>query len=632
MIIYHNTKDSFINDVRNGIIADKLEDEFKKHDISHNNRAEHRAWVNSLHFMKDVLDDKEIDGDCELAIEYKIPLTSKRVDFLIAGKDENNQTNIVVIELKQREDAEQTELKDTVYTYVGQKMRYVTHPSYQAYSYAKTIQNFNETVNNYDVSLEPCAYLHNFEEKNRTHIDNEFYKEAIDLAPIFLQRDSLKLTNFIKKYIKKKDGENILFKIDSGKLKPSKNLQDSLGLMLRGNKEFELIDEQKVAYEVILQRLHESFKNSRNLSEKPQKYTFIIQGGPGTGKSVIAVSLLCTLIQEGYSAAYVSKNSAPRNVYFKKLRKDKFNLNYLKSLFIGSGSFVNAKLNLFDCLLCDEAHRLAKKAYRYNGKNQILDIIHASLISVFFIDAHQRVTVYDSGSIEEIKKAAEIEHSIIVHDDSFNLTSQFRCNGSDGYLNFLDNLLEIEKTENYTFDKNFDYELRLFNSPSKMREELRKKNINNKARMLAGYCYNWESQNKEKRSFMDINLEDNFHAQWNFNNTDTWIIDEDSFEQVGCIHTCQGLELDYAGVIIAKDLRFVNGKVITDYKQKASTNRAFFGLGNYEKSEGEAIADSIVRNTYRVLLSRAQKGTYIYCEDKALLKHISDMTGVPIEY
>ena len=631
MIIYHNTKGKFINDVRSGIIADKIEKEFMNHNLNHSNTAEHRAWANSLHFMKDVLDDNEIDNDCELAIEYKIPLTSKRVDFLIAGKDEKNQTNIVVIELKQREDAKPTELNDTVCTYVGSRMRYVAHPSYQAYSYAKTIQNFNETVNNYDVSLEPCAYLHNFSEKNRPHIDNEFYKEAIDLAPIFLQRDSIKLTQFIKKYIKKKDGENILFKIDNGKLKPSKNLQDALASMLRGNKEFELIDEQKVAYEVIKQRIDESFKNSRKLSETPQKYTFIIKGGPGTGKSVIAVSLLCYLINKGYSSAYVTQSTAPREVYFKKLRQEKYRLSYIKSLFVSAVNFVNADLNAFDCLICDEAHRLIKHHdLMYKGYNQIKDIIHASLISVFFIDEHQMVNFRDFGSIEQIKKTAKEENSIVVYDDNFNLVSQFRCNGSDGYLNFLDNLLEIEENENKTFDKDFDYELRLFNSPTKMRDELRKKNGNNKARMLAGFCYEWLSS--KNRELMDINLEDDFHAQRNFKEDKAWIINENSFEQVGCIHTCQGLELEYAGVIIGNNLVYRDGRILTDYTKNARSDHSFRLLKQHRESERANLADPIIRNVYRVLLSRGQKGTYIYCEDKALLKHISDVSGVTIEY
>ena len=160
-----------------------------------------------------------------------------------------------------------------------------------------------------------------------------------------------------------------------------------------------------------------------------------------------------------------------------------------------------------------------------------------------------------------------------------------------------------------------------------MREELRKKNENNKARMLAGYCYEWASKKDSNR--FDINLENNFHARWNFSNTKTWAIDEDSFDQIGCIHTSQGLEFDYAGVIIGKDLRFENEKVITDFTKRAKTDQSLKGI---KKTKNYSLADKIIRNTYKVLLSRAQKGCYIYSEDKELLKYIAKMLNKEIIY
>lgn len=272
MIIYQNSKKGFINDVRDNLIADKIEQEFKNHKIAHNNHAEYQSWCNSLQYMRNALDDEEIDNECRIAIEYQIPLTSKRVDFLIGGKDRNGRSNILVVELKQWEDSEETDHDYLVRAFTGGALRTVTHPSYQAYSYAKIISNFNEDVYKEDVSLLPCSYLHNYEEENRSHIDNDFYKNAIELAPIFLKSDAVKFRSFIKRYIVKKGGEDILLKIENGKLRPSKALQDSLSSMLRGNEEFYLIDEQKVVYETV-KKLVTSYVSSINKGLAESKNT-----------------------------------------------------------------------------------------------------------------------------------------------------------------------------------------------------------------------------------------------------------------------------------------------------------------------------------------------------------------------
>lgn len=628
MIVYQNTKGGFIDDVRQGIIADVIENEMNNHHIPHSHEGEYRAWMNSLRFMRDVLNDNEISDLCKIAIEYQIPLTSKRVDFLISGCDEYNNNNVVVVELKQWEDSKQTDRPDVVYAYTGGSNRFVCHPSYQAYSYAKVIENFNETIQKNNIKIQSCAYLHNYKEANRSHIDNEFYKEAITLAPIFLGRDEIKLTNFIKKFIKKEDNINILMQIENGKLKPSKSLQDAISNIFKGKQEFYLIDEQKVAYEIVKSLVNKSLKLSKDVNNENGKYTIIIKGGPGTGKSIIAIQLLKDLISSGKSAVYTSKNSSPREVYFKKLIENQYKKRYLKSLFIGSGSFINAGLNEFDCIVCDEAHRLNSKSgiFKNLGENQIKEIIHASRVSVFFIDEDQIVTSSDIGSVEEIKRWANIERSKVIYDDSLNLKSQFRCNGSDGYLAFIDNLLEIRETANYDFD--LDYDLKLFNSPTKLKEELKKKNTNNKARILAGYCYDWITKDKNDSDEYDIKLEDNFKAKWNFSNTSTWAIDDDSFDQVGCIHTSQGLEFDYVGVIIGKDLRYENNHVVTDPSKRARTDQSLKGLKH--KANYLLIADKIIKNTYKVLLTRGQKGCYIYCEDKNLLEYISKITKIDI--
>ena len=608
MIVYSGTKKSFQQDAINGVIANKIDSLFLQFGIAHESYAEFTSWKNSLPQMALIIGDNRIDDNVSIAIEYQIPLTSKRVDFMVGGNDGIND-NIVITELKQWENCLATTRENVVIAFTGGANRDVAHPSQQAYSYAKLIENFNETVREENIKLIPCAFLHNYKEANRKEICNPRYKEAIDDAPIFLQEDGNKLCDFFAKYVSKPSNKKLFDIIEYGKLKPSKSLQDSIGQMLNGSKEFEMIDEQQVAYATIL-------KLVQNSIGKDKKHTVIVQGGPGTGKSVIAINLLAKILNNNYSCVYVTKNSAPRTAFSTSLIKGKHTVSYLKGLFKGSGSFYDVPKNTFDCILCDEAHRLNAKSGMFSnlGENQIKEIINASKISVFFIDENQMISTKDIGTIQEIKKWAKQLGSIVHFNDSLRLSSQFRCNGSDGYIAFLDNLLGIKQTANQSFD--IDYDIEVFDDPIKMREALIAKNGSNKARMIAGYCYPWDS--RSNKSKYDIYLKNGFKAQWNFS-TDKFALDEDSFDQVGCIHSTQGLEFEYVGVIIGNDMRYENGLVITDRHQRASTDAAIKGLNGNEK-----LGDKIIRNTYKTLLSRGQKGCYIFCEDEALGKYIKN--------
>ena len=611
MIVYEGSKKSFKRDVMNGRIASNIDKLFAEYHIPGGQLGEYRAWENSLPRLALVLSDNRIPENSQIAIEYQIPLTSKRVDFMIGGADENKD-NIVIIELKQWETCTATSRENVVKAYTGGAEREVAHPSQQAYSYAKLIENFNEDVRINNIGLIPCAYLHNYKEENRGQICHKVYREALKDAPVFLQDDSEALQDFIAGFIKKPSEKDLFEIVEDGKIKPSKSLQDSVGRMLNGNKEFLMIDEQQVAYATILKLV----ENSVNSDEK---HTIIVQGGPGTGKSVIAINLLAKLLNNGVSCFYVTKTTAPRTTFSKSLIKGEHTVAYLRGLFKSSGSFINAPSNTFDCLLVDEAHRLKEKSglYENQGENQIKEIINATKISVFFIDEDQIVTTSDIGTVKEIKKWAKALGSTVHSGDNLKLLSQFRCNGSNGYLAFLDDVLQIRETANYDwFD--LDYDLRFFDSPTEMKEALRKTNVNNKSRMIAGYCYPWVSRSDKNK--MDIILEDGFKAQWNFS-TDQWATDPESFEQVGCIHSSQGLEFDYVGIIIGQDLTYENGEVKTHYEKRDKGDKTIKGI---KSSKNYELADRIIRNTYKTLLSRGQKGCFVYCEDKALLNYLKE--------
>ena len=605
MIVYSGTKKSFQRDTINGIIANRLDSLFAELGVTKESAGEFNSWKQSLPRMGLIVSNRMIDDDVQVALEYQIPLTSKRVDFMIGGFD-GYKDNVVIVELKQWEDCSATSRENVVNTYVGNALRDVAHPSQQAYSYAKLIEHFNEDVRINDIGLIPCAYLHNYKEENRSHICHPKYSEAIADAPIFLQEDSDKLSEFIAKHVPHKSNKDLFDIIENGKLKPSKALQDTVGSILDGNSEFEMIDEQQVAYATVL-------KLVENTIDSEDKHTIIVKGGPGTGKSVIAINLLAKIINNGKSCLYVTKTTAPRATFSTHLIKGKHTLGFLKGLFKGAGDIYKLDANTYDCMLVDEAHRLANRSGLYSkGQNQVREIINACKISVFFVDEDQIVTTKDIGTVEEIVAQANALGSQVHMSRSLELTSQFRCNGSDGYIAFIDDLLQIRNTANRSYF-DLDYDIKVFDDPCAMREALRTKNSNNKSRMIAGYCYPWNSA-KDKTK-IDIVLPHGFEAQWNFQ-TDTFATG-DTFEQVGCIHSTQGLEFDYVGIIIGKDLIFRDNAVITD-KSAVSQSDNSSGL---KTCNDPVMVNKIIKNTYKVLLTRGQKGCYVYCEDDDLREY-----------
>ena len=618
MLIYDGLKSDFMADTENDVLETKLYDTIKQKMNRSTGLSELNSWRNSLKEMYITLNDPAIPSDAGVAIEYNIPQTSKRVDFLISGYDDNNKGNVIIIELKQWEQLQAVEGHEAIVeTYTGGANRRVVHPSYQAWSYAALIKDYNQYVQDEDVELHPCAYLHNYPRKDNDPLDAKQYEDILSDAPAFTygQRDALR--SFIKKNIKTGDGEDTLVKIEHGKIKPSKQLQDSICGMLKGNKEFIMLDEQKVVYETIL-----------NLSTKCQKdnkkRTIIVEGGPGTGKTVVAINLLAELTKRDQFAQYVSKNSAPRIVYGYKL-KGSMKRNSVDNLFKGSGCYTDAPLNSIGTILADEAHRLNEKSGMFQnlGENQIKEIIHASRCSVFFIDESQRVTTSDIGSVEEIEKWAKMEHSEVLR---MELISQFRCNGSDGYLAWVDDVLQIRDTANYDLE-GIDYDIRICDSPMEMEHIILEKNsIRNRARILAGYCWNWPKETRNDVNYHDIKIGD-YGISWNLDGGDAFAINPDSVHEAGCIHTSQGLEFDYVGVIIGDDMRYENGEIITDYSKRAKTDQSMKGIKGIAKNnpqEANRLADEIIKNTYRTLMTRGMKGCYVYCTDSKLSEYLKE--------
>lgn len=614
MIVYNDNKKQFIDDVEENVIADRILSLVRLHGINAGHDSEYASWQNSMNFMRNVVADNEIDDDVQIAIEYNIPLTSKRVDFIISGSD-GNKDNIVIVELKQWQKAELVDksMPFSVRTYVGNDKRIVCHPSYQAYSYSRFITNYSEEVSCGCIGISPCAYLHNYSPEYKSILSDEIYKEWYQAAPFFIKNEVREFRDFIKKYIKKKSSRgDVLYFIENGRLRPTKALQESLISMVRGNKEFILLDEQAVCMDICLRTLEQCYRDGK-------KRTIVIQGGPGTGKSVLAVNLLMEAISRKMNASYVTKNSAPREAFVTLLSQgNAFKATDIKHLFRSPFNLSSCDPGTYDCLIVDEAHRLVKKMYGdWGGENQIKECIQAAVLSVFLMDEDQAITTKDIGSVSEIQKWCKELNSRMIMSIDTKLVSQFRCNGSDAYIQFVNNILQRneESVDIDISELNFDF--KVFDDPCELREALRQKNeVNNKSRMVAGYCYNWNVKNGRGEYDLEIG---EFKAKWNLEGDKIWAINSNSFDQVGCIHTAQGLEFDYVGVIIGKDLRFdpESNRVITD-KNAISKDDKSSGI----RSATDDIAHKLILNTYKTLLTRGQKGCYVYCEDSNLSDYI----------
>ena len=615
MRVYSSTCQDFIRDVGTGQIAAIVERAYTRAYGHSTSESEIRSWKNSLAALSNILDHGDVPSDLGLGIEFQIPKTSKRIDVLLSGTSALDESSVLIVELKQWEFTNKTTMDGVVNTFVGGGNRDVQHPSYQSWSYAQLLRDFAVVVEDESMILNSCAYLHNM--TTAGDLKDPFYSHHLLNSPSFIGSEGPMFRGYICSKFRNGDSGLALEKLEHSDIKPSKSLADAVKGMLDGNDEFTLLDDQKVIYEKAVQLATKGDQKKR---------VFIVRGGPGTGKSVLAVNLLSKFISNGLNSRYITKNSAPRLVYAARL-SGHLRKSRISALFTGSGSFVDCLNNEYDALIVDEAHRLNAKSGMFGnlGENQVKEIIQSCRTSIFFIDEYQRIHLKDVGSEELIRAYAKEMNAEVFDAD---LTSQFRCGGSDGYLAWIDNSLGLRSTANTSLDTSvFDFQI--FDDPKEMYEKIIEKNNQNfKSRLVAGYCWNWISKKDPNEN--DIILEGGkLSAKWNLTQHGMlWIEKDESISEIGCIHTCQGLELDYVGVIIGPDLQLSGGHVITEVNERAKSDASIKGLKKMMKenpAEATRRGREIVLNTYRTLLTRGMKGCYVYCTDKELANHLRSL-------
>lgn len=360
---------------------------------------------------------------------------------------------------------------------------------------------------------------------------------------------------------------------------------------------------------------------ARESHNEKKKTILIVNASTGCGKTTLAANLLVEFIKESYKATFVSPSATSRNIFYSRL-KDKYRNDYINNLISASSSFIESDENTYDCLIVDDAQRLKSKSglFRNLGENQIKEIIRASYFSIFFVDKNQRISFDDIGSIDLIEKYGK-EYEADIYYKSIDVLTNL-----NSYKLWINSILSNDRDIKYF---NEQYDLKIFENPIELRDAIiEKNNENGKSRLLAGYCWDWKTEGRNNSKVFDITIpEYNFEMSWNVVNNKDWGKDEKSINEVGSVYVVQGKEFDYVGVIIGNDMRYENNEIITDYTKHSKSDSALRGINkkllqNRENTLKEI--DELIRNSYRVLLTRGKKGCYIYCMDKKLEEYLKN--------
>ena len=622
MIIYQDTKAGFLNDVAENFLQARIEAAFlsKTGSIP----SDRMGWANDYsRFCTTVLGPAKVADDIQIAIEYHCsPVGRSRIDVLLAGND-GHSDNGLIIELKAWDKAGLSEIENMVVAPLGGGT-IKQHPNLQARQYKGMILRFNEDIVQKGVQLHSSAYLFNLYRREPEPLEDTRYQDLLAESRLFLANDASEFKTYLEELVPRKAVNDVLFLLEHGKWRPADELIARVGSMLDGNEEFTLIDEQDETFRIIRHQVLDE-------TDRTHRHVFVIEGGPGTGKSVIAVRLLAETLKKKRMAFFVAPNMAFRNALVDSLaRGDRGYREDGEALFKSSWSFHQSDWRndaRNEILVVDEAHRLKDKAYQYKGKSMVEDMVRGSRISIFFIDESQKVTWQDSGSVAAIRAAAK-KFNAKFHAP-LKLTAQFRCNGSMGYLNWLDDVLQIRPTGNFDNWGDGQYEFEVFDRAEDLYKALKAKNGANKARLIAGYSWEWPTKGRERGGAVNHVQADGLALPWNYAG-ESWAASKDGIKQVGCVHTSQGLEFDWMGVLIGDDLVWREGLVQGDPAKRARTDKSLHGWkGEFKAAKDDPVAqkaimakvDNIIKSTYRVLLSRGRKGCYVWCKDEGLREY-----------
>jgi DUF2075 family protein len=613
VLLYQGTSKEFVIETTKNAIVDRLEESFKRQMGYGPSVAERRSWQNSLRAMALVVGMSGLKNH-GVGIEYQLPGSSKRLDFMISGLSLDKKKEAVIIELKQWEKTEAGD-GDKVVTFVGQRDRDVLHPSVQVGNYRQYLTDQLEVLHegNSTIRLSACSYLHNYSLEQPDALFDEKFKAVVAKNPVFSKDDVEKLVEYLNDLVPCGDDGSVVDEIIQSKAKPSKKLLEEIHRVVKDDSRYVLLDEQIIAYNRIVSEVKRSAKTG-------EKAAIIIRGGPGTGKSVIALNVMGELSRLGHNTHYVTGSKA----FTETIRKILGARGAQQVKFFNS--YMSAEAGAIDVMVCDEAHRIRKtsnnmytKKDKRSTKSQLEELFDASKVAVFFIDDRQIVRPDEIGSSKLIAEFAKTQGIRLYECD---LTAQFRCNGSDAFINWVNHTLNIEVTANPFWEASNPYELKILNSPEELEKAIHAK-VTEKAtaRMSAGFCWKWSDPDSSGNLLDDVVVGD-WKRPWDAKPgagklakgippAALWAYDPNGIGQVGCVYTAQGFEFDYIGVIIGKDLIYRSDTGWVGVKEESCDSMV--------KRSKDKFVD-LVKNTYRVLLTRGMKGCYVYFMDEETRK------------
>lgn len=611
MRLYAGPSAHFIRDTVHNQIAEKLKAAFFQHYRFDPSPSEVASWRNSLRAMAQVFEQGGLK-DHGVLLEYQLPLTSKRLDCMVCGRDGKERPNAVIVELKQWERAQESVGDKMVLTWVGGAVREVLHPSAQVGQYQMYLEDTHTAFHEgpTPIRLGSCAYLHNYLPEDEDPLLSDVFRPLMDRFPVFTGDDVPRLKDFLVGRLEAGQGLDVLRRVEESRYRPSKKLMEHVAEVIRGKDEYVLLDEQLVVYEKVLRWAREGFHDRR-------KTVLIIKGGPGTGKSVIAINLMADLLRRQYNAHYATGSRAFTETLRKAIgARSSPQFRYFNS-------YSDAEADSVDVLICDEAHRIRRQSWsrftpksKRSGTSQIDELLRASRVSAFFIDDHQVVRPGEIGSTAYIREHAEEARCRVFEHE---LEVQFRCAGSEAFVNWISNTLGITRTANVLWEGDENFDFRIVGSPQELEDEIRKRvDQGFTGRLTAGFCWPWSKPRKDGSLVEDVVVGD-FQRPWNAKpdagrlapgipKAFLWAYDPNGFGQVGCVYTAQGFEFDYVGVIWGPDLTYdLDAQRWVGHKEQSHDTVV--------KRSGERFVD-LVKNTYRVLLSRGLKGCYIHFMDR----------------
>ncbi|MBE3011976.1 DUF2075 domain-containing protein [Microbispora sp. NEAU-D428] len=570
-------------------------------------KSERRSWDRSLPVLARDLVEAGLGG-VEMLLEYQLPLTSKRADVILAGVDRHSGDDAyVVVELKQWSHAELYEDDADLVLVPGMGNHPKLHPVVQVHGYCDYLADFVAALEDRRHAVRGVAYLHN---ANDLDIHDLYDRVEDERTRLFSQSRRGQFIDYLRTQFAPEHGARAADRLLASAIRPSKQLLKVAAAEIRHRDQFVLLDQQRLAYEIVLHAVEKARASD-------SKEVVIVTGGPGSGKSVIALSLLGELAERGYPAHHATGSRSFTETMRRHVAKGS---TRTKALFKYFNNFMTAKPNNLDVLICDEAHRIREtsanrftKAAERTGRSQLDELMSAARVPVFLLDEHQVVRPGETGTVADIRAHAQARGLAVQQVD---LDAQFRCGGSRAYEEWVLRLLGLngEDPEPWTGDPHF--EVTLADSPYELEGLLRAKlNDGYSARMTAGYCWRWSDPDGD-RLVSDVRI-DGWFKPWNVKGdravgdappSALWATMPGGFEQVGCVYTAQGFEYDWNGVVFGPDLVCRDGRLIT--VRAASKDPALL-----KKSVTDEQADRLIRNTYKVLLTRGMIGTAVYSVD-----------------